>query len=383
VILLSKNKAKTTKARRKISRLSVFTNNGKKADFLLLFVVFLLTVFGLIMVYDASIVEANEQFGDKFHYLKFQSVYFVIGWLGLILAGHLDYHLYKKVVRWLFLGNLIFLVLVLIPGIGLQIKGARRWIDFGITTFQPTETFKTILVLYLATWLEKKRELKQFFALVLFVLGLVILEPDLGTAIVLVASIFIIYYVSGAPVKKFALASVAAFLLGLILILTSPYRRQRLFTFLDPSTDTLGTSYHTKQIILSLGSGGITGLGIGQSKQKYQYLPEATTDSIFAIVGEELGFLGGLALILTFIVVIWKGFKIAQQAPDEYGRLIATGITAWISTQIFVNLASMVALVPLTGIPLPFLSYGGTTLVVTLTSIGVLLNISKQSVGRR
>ncbi|MGI5828272.1 MAG: putative lipid II flippase FtsW [Patescibacteria group bacterium] len=363
--------------------MSVFTNNGKKADFLLLFVVFLLTVFGLIMVYDASIVEANEQFGDKFHYLKFQSVYFVIGWLGLILAGHLDYHLYKKVVRWLFLGNLIFLVLVLIPGIGLQIKGARRWIDFGITTFQPTETFKTILVLYLATWLEKKRELKQFFALVLFVLGLVILEPDLGTAIVLVASIFIIYYVSGAPVKKFALASVAAFLLGLILILTSPYRRQRLFTFLDPSTDTLGTSYHTKQIILSLGSGGITGLGIGQSKQKYQYLPEATTDSIFAIVGEELGFLGGLALILTFIVVIWKGFKIAQQAPDEYGRLIATGITAWISTQIFVNLASMVALVPLTGIPLPFLSYGGTTLVVTLTSIGVLLNISKQSVGRR
>ena len=376
-------RSKTTKKKNLFGRLPIITKGGHRADFTLLFVVLMLSVFGLIMVYDASIVEANEQFGDRFHYLKFQTAYFVLGWIGLLLLGRIDYHIYKKGIRWLFLGNLFFLLLVLIPGIGLQIKGVRRWIDLGITTFQPTEPFKTILVLYLASWLEKNRTLPQFAALVLFVLGLVILEPDLGSSIVLVSTMFVIYYIQGAPMMKFALSSIAAFFLGLILIVSSPYRRQRLTTFLDSSSDITGSSYHIQQVIISLGSGGILGLGIGQSKQKYQYVPEAMTDSIVAIVGEELGFIGTVGLILLFMTIIWKGFKIAQNAPDMYGRLVATGITVWISVQMFLNLASMVSLVPLTGVPLPFMSYGGTSLVVTLFSIGILLNISKQTVNAR
>jgi cell division protein FtsW len=365
------------KKRRKIGN-QLFSRNSKRADFVLMFVVLVLTILGLIMVYDASVVEANEVFGDRFYYLKFQSIYFVIGWVGLLFVAHIDYHRYKKIIKYLFLANIFFLVLVLIPGIGLQIKGARRWIDLGITTYQPSETFKTILIIYLATWLEKKRTLAQFFALVVFILGLLILQPDLGTAIVLVATSFIVYYVSGAPAVKFAMASLAAFFSGLLLIFTSPYRKQRLATFLDPSSNLLGSSYHIQQIRLALGSGGLLGLGIGQSKQKYQYLPESMSDSIFAIFGEETGFLGTTILLALFCLVIWKGFKIAQEAPDNFGRLLAVGITAWIGTQVFVNLASMVSLVPLTGIPLPLFSYGGTSLVVTLLSVGILLNISKQ-----
>lgn len=360
------------------TRSTLFTTSKKHADFFLMFVVFILTIFGLIMVYDSSVVEAQQQFNDRFHYLKFQSVYFVIGWIGLLFAGHIDYHYYRKIIRYLFLGNLFLLLLVLIPGIGLKIYGARRWLDLGITTFQPTESFKTILVLYLATWLEKKPKINQFFALMGLILGLVILEPDLGTSIVLLASSFILYFICGANLLKFALASFITFIFGLLIIFTSPYRRQRMMTFINSQENSQSSSYHIQQVTLSLGSGGLTGLGIGQSKQKYQYLPEASTDSIFAIVGEETGFIGGIILIFLFASIIYKSFKIAQKAPDINGRLIASGIGAWIGIQIFINLASMTSLIPLTGIPLPFLSYGGTSLIITLFSVGILLNISKQ-----
>ena len=376
-------KSKSAKRRRQAS--GVFTlfsksKNTQKADFILLFTVFILTIFGLIMVYNASIVEASQNFADRFYYLRYQGAYFILGWIGLILAGHIDYHVYKKIIRYLFIVNIILLIMVFIPGISPKIYGARRWIDLGPITFQPTEPFKTILVVYLATWLEHKRTVIQFFALLVVVVGLVMLQPDLGTSIVLVASSFLVYYISGAPVVKFALSTMAAMLTGLLLILASPYRRQRLLTFIDSKADPQGTSYHIQQILIALGSGGIFGLGIGQSKQKYQYLPEATSDSIFAIIGEEVGFVGATILICFYMVIIWKGFQIAQRAPDMFGRLLATGITGWIGIQVFVNLSSMVSLAPLTGIPLPLMSYGGTSLVVTLVSIGILLNISKQRV---
>lgn len=348
----------------------------KHSDRILLFLVFVLSIFGLIMVYDSSIVEASEQFADKFHYLKYQSVAFLFGWIVSLFLARVDYHLYKKIIKILFYVNIIALLLVFTP-IGMEIKGARRWLDLGFTSFQPSETLKTILVLYLATWLEKPRRLIHFFALIIIVLFLIIFEPDLGTAIVIVATSFVIFFVSGAEIFRFALASFATFLLGLILILTSPYRRERLTTFLNPSSSGEASSYHIDQITISLGSGGLTGVGLGNSKQKYQYLPEATTDSIFAIVGEEMGFIGSVALILIFLAIIWRGLQIAQKAPDNYGRLIAIGITTWIGTQAFVNLASMASIVPLTGIPLPFLSYGGTSLSVSLASIGILLNVSR------
>lgn len=367
---------KSKKIRRKFNLLK--TKNTKHADFLLMFVVFLLTLFGLIMVFNSSVVEAQEQFGDRFHYLKFQSIYFTLGWIGLIISGHLNYHIYQKIIKYLFLANIFFLLIVLIPGIGLKTYGARRWIDFGITTFQPTEIFKTILVIYLASWLTKKPKDSHFFSLMFFILLLVVLEPDLGTAAVLVSTGFIMYFLSGAKLKILISSCLFSFIIGTLLIFSSPYRRQRLKTFFNPDSDLLNTSYHVQQISLSLGSGGLTGLGIGRSKQKYQYLPEAMTDSIFAIIGEEIGFLGNSFLIFLFLIIIYKGFKIAQNAPDLFGRLTASGITSWIAIQVFINLASMTSLIPLTGIPLPFLSYGGTNLIITLFSVGILLNISKQ-----
>jgi len=356
------------------------SNKFKRADFFLIFAVFILTIFGLIMVYDASVVEAAEQFGDRFHYLKYQSFYALLGWILLLIAGHIDYHKYKKWIRWLVTINIVFLLLVLIPGIGMSIKGARRWIDLGFTTYQPSETFKTIAVLYLASWLEKRRSIAEFFTYIIFVLSLIIFQPDLGTAIVLISTAFILYFVSGAELKQFILVSFTAFLIGLLLIFTSAYRKERFMTFISNSTDSLGNSYHIQQVLISIGSGGLTGLGIGQSLQKYRYVPEAMGDSIFAIMGEELGFLGTSLFIVLYMIVIWKGFKIAQRAPDMFGRLTALGLISWIGVQFCVNLASMVSLVPLTGVPLPLISYGGTSLIVTLVSFGILLNISKQTI---
>ncbi len=362
----------------KISILKKRSRNFIRADFLLIFLVFILSIFGLIMVYDASVVEADQNFGDPYYYLKFQSLYFVIGWIGLLITGNLDYHYYKKVITPVFIANIILLILILIPGLGLAIKGARRWLDLGPVTFQPSETFKTVLMIYLAVWLEKKRGLIQFFALIGSILCLIVLEPDLGTAIVLIGATFLVYFISGAKVTKFIFSGLACLLGGLLLIFTSEYRKQRLLTFFNSEADPLGSSYHIQQILFALGSGGLSGLGIGQSMQKYRFLPEATSDSIFAIVGEEIGFIGACFLIIIFLLVIWKGFTIAKRAPDNFGKLLAAGITSWIGLQIFINLASMVTLTPLTGIPLPFLSYGGTSLVVALVSIGILLNISKQ-----
>lgn len=350
----------------------------KKADVMIVGLTFALTFFGLLMVYNASVIEAFRDFNDKFYYLKLQLIWALVGFIGLGIFSHLDYHLLKKAALPLFIANLILLILVLIPGIGLKTKGARRWFDFGPFTFQPTESLKTTLSLYFATWLSQKRPFLPFLLLIVVILGLIVAQPDLGTAIVIVGASFLIYYVSGAKVLPFLGISFLAFLLGVSLILVSPYRKARLLTFFDPTQDPLGSSYHIRQVLLALGSGGIWGRGLGQSRQKYQYLPEATADSIFAVVAEEVGFLGGSVLIFTFLFLIWRGLYIAQRAPDIFGRLLATGITSWLTLQIFVNLAAMVALIPLTGVPLPFISYGGSSLIITLVSMGILLNISRQ-----
>lgn len=336
-----------------------------------------LSLFGLLMVYNASTVEAFRDFADKYYFLKNQLVWLAVGWFGLILVSFLDYHWLKRLALPLFFLNLALLALVLIPGIGTQIKGARRWLSFGGFVLQPTEVIKTVLVVYLAVWFEEKRRLWSFLLLIGFVLGLVMLQPDLGTAIVIVGSAFLVYYLSGAEIFRLLLVGILMFALGALLIWTSPYRRERLKTFLDPTSDPLGSSYHIRQVLIALGSGGISGVGLGQSRQKYQYLPEATTDSIFAVVAEETGFVGAAVLIGAFLVLLSRGFRIAQKAGDMFGRLVAAGITSWLGLQTLVNLAAMVALVPLTGIPLPLISYGGSSLVVSLVSIGILLGISR------
>lgn len=337
----------------------------------------LLSLFGLLMVYNASTVEAFRDFGDPYHFLKNQAVWLGVGWLGLTVTSFLNYRIFKQLALPLLVLNLFLLVLVLIPGIGVEIKGARRWLNLGFLMFQPTETLKTTFILYLAVWLKEKRSLLSFLALVGLVLGLVILQPDLGTAIVIVGSAFLVYYLSGAQVFRLFLVSLLLFAVGIGLIWLSPYRRARLLTFLNPAADPLGSSYHVRQVLLALGSGGLTGVGLGQSRQKYQYLPEATTDSIFAVVAEEIGFIGGVVVIGAFLLLIYRGLMVAARAQDEFGRLASAGIISWLAIQTLVNLAAMVALVPLTGIPLPLISYGGSSLIVTLVSLGLLISISR------
>ena len=355
-----------------------------KPDFLLLVLVLGLLGFGAVMVYDASVVSATRDFDDKYYFVKEQAKWIVVGLIGLLLAQKIDYHFYRRLALPIFLGALILLVLVFIPGLGISAYGANRWIDFRFFTMQPAEVMKLALAIFLAAWFENKTDIQSFrrgFLPVVVVLGvigvLIMSQPDLGSLIIIASTLLLVYFAAGARLIYYLAGIPILVGAGLLVILTSAYRRARLLTFLDPTTDTQGSSYHINQVLLALGSGGIFGTGIGQSRGKYEYLPEVTTDSIFAVIGEELGFAGSLVLLTLFALVIYRGFRIALHAPDRFGQLLALGIITTLATQATLNLAAMVALVPLTGVPLPFISYGGSSLVVTLTSIGILLNISK------
>lgn len=348
-----------------------------RIDFGLLFLVIGLILFGVLMVYNASVAEALRDFQNKYYYLKYQSLWAGLGLLLMTVISFFPYKLLAKVGPLLFFINLILLIAVLIPGVGMSIKGARRWLNLGIFVLQPAELIKLTFTLYLSVWLSKSRSFWQFLLLIFIMILLIMLEPDLGTTVVIAGIGFLIYYVSGASLIHLFPLALIGFLSGLLMIIISPYRKSRLMTFLNPSLNPLSTSYHIRQVLIALGSGGIFGVGLGQSRQKYEYLPEAATDSIFAIIGEETGFIGAVLVIVALAIVVYKGFKIASQAPDIFGKLLASGIASWIGLQTIINIAAMVALIPLTGLPLPFISYGGSSLIIILIAMGILLNISK------
>lgn len=333
------------------------------------------------MVYEASSVSAQVDFGDKYYYLKEQLKWGVLGFGVLFATAFFNYRRYYKLAVPILLITLLMLVLVFIPGLGVKALGAHRWINFHLFILQPSELTKLSAIIYLSAWFSYK-ERGRFLAFLLLLgtlVGLVLLEPDLGTAFIIIGVCLSVYFISGAPLKQL-LALLPLSTVGVIgLALSAPYRFRRLTTFLDPSSDPLGASYHIRQILIALGSGGLFGVGLGKSRQKFSYLPEATTDSIFAIIAEELGFIGAGVLILVFFLLIYRGFKISQKAPDSFGKLLASGITCWIAIQTLVNLAAMVSLLPLTGIPLPFISYGGSSLVVMMAACGILLNIERES----
>lgn len=359
-----------------------YLKQKRKIDFLLLILTVIFTLFGLVMVYEASNVSAFQDFADKYYYLKDQLTWTVIGFILLIVAVFIPYKKYFNLAIPLLFLTIFSLGLVLIPGIGLKVLGARRWINLGFITFQPSELAKLSMVLYLAAWLSRKEKGKffSFIFLLSLIVGLVILQPDLGTAVILTLIFIMVYFISRAPLWHFSVLIPAATLAVVILAVVSPYRYQRLVTFFNPNIDPLGSSYHIRQILISLGSGGLTGLGLGASRQKYQYLPEATTDSIFAIIAEELGFVGASLLVLGFLVLLYRILKIVKNSPDRLSFLLSGGILSLLAAQIIINLGSMVALFPLTGVPLPFISYGGSNLVVSLTAIGIILNISRHTV---
>lgn len=360
-----------------------FNSLGIKIDRILIFLVLGLSIFGILMIFDASSVTATENFGDKFYFARLQTFWVLLGLMVMTITSKINYHHWRKISLPLFLISCIFLILVLIPGIGVKVMGGKRWLSFAGFSFQPAELAKLSTILYLATFLEKRNKFFHFLCLLGFLSFLLILEPDLGTTIILATSALVVYFLSGGSLAEILLASLLGLIGGAFFIFTSPYRMSRLKVFLNPEIDPTGSSYHLRQMLLALGSGGFWGRGIGQSRQKFLFLPEAATDSIFAIIGEELGFIGSVATTSVFLILMFIGLKIASDAPDKFGQVLAGGIVSMIFLQAFLNLAATVSLVPLTGVPLPFLSYGGSFLFVVFWGIGILLNIWKSGVRSR
>ncbi len=353
----------------------------KKADFALLFGVLALTIFGLFMIYDASSYVAYRDFADKYRYIKDQLFWAIIGFGALSVVSFFDYHKYYNLALPILLGSIFLLFLVFVPGLGIKVLGARRWIDLGFIVLQPSEFVKLALTIYLSAWFSA-REKGRFIAFLLLiglVIFLVMLQPDMGTAFIILGEALVLYFLSGGSILHILALIPVVGLGGLGMVIVEPYRAARLTTFLNPGQGIETSSYHIRQILIALGSGGLFGVGFGNSLQKYAYLPESTTDSIFAIIAEEIGFVGTFVLLLIMLFIVYRGIYIAMRAKDNFGKLLAGGITSFIAIQTIVNLGAQTALLPLTGVPLPFISYGGSALIVNLVSVGILLNISRQS----
>lgn len=365
-------------------------NQSKKnrQDYWFSLAVFALILFGLIMIYSVSkyysLQITNEQ-TDKYYLIK------QLEWLGLgivawIVFQSIDYRFWQKKSSIMFYLTFGLLLLPLLPfGHG---GSGTRWVGFGVAQFQPSEMAKLTIIFYISAWFAKKgenlSEIKKMFLPFGVIVGSValflLIQKDLGTLSVFVAILAAIFIMAGAPIYQLvAGGGFAAFLLWLS-IKIEPYRMQRFLTFLNPNDSTLSSSYHIRNALIAIGSGGFFGLGFGQSLQKYLYLPEAHTDSIFAIICEELGFVRAAVLILVFAFIAIRGYKIASRAPDIFSRLVAIGITTWFTAQMLINIGAMLSLLPLTGVPLPFISYGGSSLIILLAAVGVLVNISKHQI---
>lgn len=361
-------------ARRHLTPTSL--NAGK----VLLITTLFLSVIGLFFVLNASLYEAYVTFGDPYFLFKQQAMHWVIGLMALLVGYFIPTSIWTKSSPWLYGGSILLLMLIFVPGIGREFNGAHRWLAIGGFTFQPIEIVKLSVVAFFARWLTSQQKLGTFLVMTGIPVSLVLLQPDLGSVLILMAICTGMFFVAGGELKHLSWVAVLGTIALLLLIVAAPYRRQRLLTFLNPESDPLGASFHIRQITLALGNGGLLGQGIGQSQQKYSYLPEPSTDSIFAVVGEELGFLGSLVVLSMFVVFFGSGVRVIKNSQlDRTAQLMAVGILIWLSVQVLLNLAAVVALVPLTGVPLPFFSYGGTALVMVLFATGILLHASRHA----
>ena len=339
------------------------------------------------MVSSVSVVVSYDIYGDSHQFLKDQVVSALIGWVAFFVVSKIDYHFWKKNALLMMIITLLLLILVFIPGFGFEHGGARRWISVGPIFFQPSEVIKITFLFYLAAWLSKKgAQVKDFsvgflpfLALICLISALIMMQPDLGTLLVIVAMASILFFVTGANIKHILLAALMGLLAVGLLIVSTPYRMARLKAFLNPEENILGIGYHVQQALVAIGSGGWLGRGFGRSLQKFSYLPEVSGDSIFAIMAEELGYIRIILFMLVYVIFLIRGFQIAKKAPDRFGKLVAIGVVSWLGFQAFVNMAAMLSLVPLTGLPLPFISYGGSSLIISMIAVGILYNISKYS----
>lgn len=346
---------------------------------LLLILITILTLLGTLFVFEASTAESYATFGTPYHFLFQHLIGLGLGVLALVIGYTVPPKLWIQFGWGLYLFGIILIVLTLIPGIGLDLNGARRWIAIAGIRFQSVEFLKFGVIAYFAAWLQHHQKLGPFLFLTAIPTFFILLQPDLGSLLLVAAIAVVMFFLAGGNIKHFLILTAIGIPLVLAAILLSPYRMRRLTTFLNPESDPLGASFHIRQITLALGRGGIGGQGIGNSNQKYSYIPEASTDSIFAIIAEEVGFIGAVGIIFLLFLFLYTAYKIVQTAeisPAE--KLLGLGIVFWIGLQVLLNLSAVVALIPLTGMPLPFFSYGRSSQVMVLFSSGILLRLGRK-----
>ena len=345
----------------------------------------LLGLLGLVMVFSSSSVSDLQTYGDAWHHLRRHAIWVAMGLTGLSVTLRVDYRRLRRLARPGLVVAIFLLVLVLIPGVGIRTNGSARWLGVGVATFQPSEFAKLAVIVYGAAMLSSRPPESVRLTLwpMLVVLGgvggLIFLEPDLGTALILGSIVACLLFFAGLGLGSLALTGVAGLGLVAVLSLSAGYRRDRLFAVLDPWNDPLNTGWQTIQAGVAISNGGLWGLGLGASRAKWGFLPFVQTDFIFAIVAEELGFVVAILVVLAFLVLGIFGLSTAMHAPDRFGQLLAAGITSWILIQAFVNIGAVLGVLPITGIPLPFVSYGGSSMVLTLTAFGILLNVARQA----
>ena len=354
----------------------------KKTDKILLYSVLILSLLGLIMIYSSSTIWAEYKFNDPYKYLKNQGIFLIIGYFIIYIISKMPYTLYKKYSNKILIICIILLILVLIPGIGTIRNGSRSWFGIGPFGIQPSEAAKLGLIIFTSKYLSnnKIKDIKSsvlpILTIVIIIFGLIMLQPDFGTGIIIVISIISLLFISGVNMSFFIKLGILGLLGIVILVIIAPYRMARITSFLNPWSDPLGSGFQIIQSLYAIGPGGLLGLGLGNSIQKHFYLPEPQTDFIFSIISEELGFFGIIIITILFTSIIYRGFKISINQEDKFAKYLSFGITFSIAFQTILNLMVVIGLIPVTGVTLPFLSYGGSSLLVCMVEIGILLNIS-------
>lgn len=348
----------------------------------------IILIFGLIVLSSAGIVEGQKKFGSSYYYLIHQLLYGVLPGLALMfILAKIDYKLWKKLSLIILFGALAMMVLVFMPQLGHDLKGATRWLNIGGFSLQPSEILKLSLIIYLAAWFGNRDErirnwtygTAPFLIVLSFIGMLLMLQPDIGTLIIVTIIAASIYFFAGSPMKHFLILGLLVLVIVSVVVVIEPYRFNRIKAFIDPSIDPRGISYQVNQSMIAIGSGGLFGVGFGKSTQKLGFLPEVINDSIFAVATEELGFIGAAFLIGLFGLFTFFMVWTANNISDKFGKLIILGMTTWVAGQAMINIAAISGLLPLTGIPLPFISYGGTAMMVLLAGMGIVLNIAKRA----
>lgn len=353
-------------------------------DILIFFATMLLLAVGIIMVFSASYYDTLDK--DPYYYLRKQLTWGVVGLIAMLIMSRIDYFRLKPYINLAFFGTLVMLLLVIIPGVGVEVKGSTRWLNFGFTRLQPSEVMKLAGVLFMAKGLGTKKGLNTdslifgvgpYLVLLGAIGGLIMLEPDLGTTMAIAGTIFVMLFAAGLRWHHIVFLGASGIVIVAALIIQEPYRLNRIVGYLDPWSHAAKEGYQTINSLYALGSGGFFGMGLGNSRQKLDFLPEQHTDFIFAILGEELGFIGAFFVVLLFFVIAWRGYRVALNCPDAFGSFLAVGLTTTIVLQAFINIGVVTGLLPVTGIALPFISYGGSSLLFSMLGIGILLNISR------